>query len=120
MNEEQSTDKLPQLDQIYVPRAKIVEYLLNVLHPEGGSKAQFFLLQGFRRDQWERFAEALCEHARSCPVTAVKETSHGVKYLVEGELQTPSGKRPMVRGVWLVEDNDPPRLITAYPLGGGR
>ena len=46
--------KLPNLDQAFVPPAKIARYLLDVTHDEGGGKALFFLHFGFSMETWER------------------------------------------------------------------
>jgi hypothetical protein len=44
-------------------------------------------------------------------------TDFGVKYVVEGVISGPSGRRAVIRTVWVVETGpDRPRLITAYPL----
>jgi hypothetical protein len=44
------------------------------------------------------------------------ETVHGKKYIVDGAIETPSGKTPVVRTVWIVDEgSDVPRLVTAYP-----
>mgnify|MGYP006953970691 FL=1 len=41
---------------------------------------------------------------------------HGQKYIVDGELATPCGQRPVVRTVWVVDAGRViPRLVTAYP-----
>jgi hypothetical protein len=41
----------------------------------------------------------------------------GVTYLIEGLLETPSGRKPHVRTIWLIETGQvAPRFITAYPL----
>jgi hypothetical protein len=38
-------------------------------------------------------------------------------YLIEGPLETPSGRKPRVRIIWLIETGQvAPRFITAYPL----
>jgi len=46
-----------------VPTAKLTEYLLNPRHPEGGSKARFFLGLGFSPEAPEDLAEAVLRHA---------------------------------------------------------
>jgi hypothetical protein len=108
---------LPQADQVHVPKEKITLYLLNPGHRSGQSKARFFISQGFRLASWKELAQALREHARTHPVAKVIERPHGTNYVIEGELNTPSGKRPHVRSVWAVmEKNKPPRLVTAYPI----
>jgi len=111
--------QIPNPDQVWVERTKILEYLLNREHPDGQSKARFFEQYGFRRSEWRRLADALRNQARRSEVTAVRESSHGTRYVVDGPINTPTGDRPQVRTVWIVERNQSetgPRLVTAYPL----
>jgi hypothetical protein len=50
-------------------------------------------------------------------VTSQQETGFGPRYAVEGELNTPTGRRPRVRTVWQMDKGAiAPRLISAYPL----
>lgn len=111
------SNELPGGISLRVDRAKIVEYLLNREHPDGRSKAAFFEPFGFRVEEWEILAEALRSHGRTQRVVDVVESSYGTRYIVEGELATPDGRKPFIRTVWTVEaSNAPPRLITAYPV----
>jgi len=44
-------------------------------------------------------------------------SEYGVRYCVEGPIETPSGVRPNIRTVWIIEEGvSEPRLITAYPI----
>lgn len=62
-------------------------------------------------------AEALREHGRTHDVARTRETGFGPRYALEGELNTPSGRRPRVRTVWQLDEGAvAPRLISAYPL----
>jgi hypothetical protein len=109
--------KLPNPDQLLVEREKIVDYLLNPAHRYGASKARFFLEFGFRLDAWEQLAAALREHGQTHEVARETETGFGPRYAVEGELNTPSGRRSRVRTVWQMDKGAvAPRLISAYPL----
>lgn len=109
--------KLPNVEEAIVPRRKAEDYLLNLEHPDGGSKARFFVRFGFQRSAWGLLAEALRNHARVHPLADSTTDSDGTTYVVEGTLETPSGRKPRVRSVWLVETGDlAPRFITAYPL----
>jgi hypothetical protein len=109
--------KLPHADQAVVERGKIVEYLLSSAHRYGASKARFFSEFGFRLEQWGRLAEALREHSRMHEVVRERETGFGPRYVVEGELTTPCGRRPRLRTVWQFDKGAvAPRLISAYPL----
>jgi len=109
--------KLPHAEEVIVPQRKIEHYLLKPSHPIGGSKAGFFGRIGISREQWHLLAEAISRHAQSNPVRSAVSDADGTTYLVEGPLETPSGHRPRLRTVWLVETGKlAPRFITAYPL----
>lgn len=108
--------RLPNAHLAVVERAKIVEYLLNPAHPDNGGKAPFFIALGFRREHWERLAAALRQLALTAPVSQNVETIHGTKYIIDGALETPDGKTPVLRSVWIIDTGeDVPRLVTAYP-----
>ena len=95
---------------------KIVEYLLNARHPDGSGKARFFCKFGFRPESWEDLAGALKHLAMEGTVVQLIESVHGSKYIIEGRLRSPSGRRPRVRTVWILESGDEgARLVTAYP-----
>jgi hypothetical protein len=60
--------KVPQADRASVAESKIVGYLLSLTHPDGKSKAAYFLGVGFRVDRWQEFAAALRQHVSSYEV----------------------------------------------------
>lgn len=94
-----------------------MDYLLSPTHPEGQGKAVFFRHFGFSPESWEKLAAALRRHAVEHGVTRMESSPFGTRYIVEGIMETPSGRRPRIRAVWFVEENDDvPRLVTAYPL----
>jgi hypothetical protein len=108
--------KLPGADKIMVEREKIVEYLLNPLHPDNGGKARFFQDLGFERNDWQSLAAALIKACENHPVSKTMASPHGMKYVVDVRIETPGVKRPMVRTIWIVDLGlDRPRLVTAYP-----
>ena len=109
--------KLPNPDSLVVERDKITAYLLNPSHRYGAGKARFFSAFGFNAGQWEVLADACREHGRTHEVMLARETGFGPRYTVEGEMNTPSGRRPRVRTVWQMDHGAiAPRLISAYPL----
>jgi hypothetical protein len=113
--------RLPNASVAHVERSKILEYLLNEDHREGGSKAHFFRQFGFRRGRWKQFAEALRNHALEHEVRHRAESNYGTRYVIEGALQTPDGRTPLIRTVWIVDDEATvPRLVTAYPIESNR
>ena len=107
---------LPNAESAVVERDKIVDYLLNPGHPDNGGKAPFFLTAGFNPERWQELAEALRHAAARFPISKSMASPHGTKYILDGELQTPSGRSPRVRMVWIIDvGSENPRLITAYP-----
>jgi hypothetical protein len=109
--------KLPNAEMVVIEREKIVNYLLNTAHPYGVSKARFFAGFGFRVEKWELLADALRHHGLAHEVSLVRETGFGPRYQIEGQLNAPDGRLPLVRSVWQQDRGAvAPRLITAYPL----
>lgn len=98
-----------------VTKEKVVDYLLSVTHEVGSSKAAFFRRFGFAPDNWEEMAEALAIHAASNEVSITVSNEYGIRYIIYGELKTPDGRNPDITSVWFVEDDEIPRLVTAYP-----
>ena len=108
--------KLPKAELALVEREKITEYLLNPEHPDNGGKAEFFLALGFQRDDWEIMATALSRLAVTHAAAKSMESAHGKKYILDGVIETPLGKTPVVRTIWIVDSGETvPRLVTAYP-----
>jgi hypothetical protein len=109
--------KLPNLDKLVVEEAKIKAYLLSETNSDG--KYDFYIAFGFTPERWETLKTARIRHAITHDVKQTLETPHGIKYIIEGELQAPDGRTPQVRAVWIVDTGkDAPRLVTAYPLKG--
>jgi hypothetical protein len=107
---------MPNAERAVVEREKIVDYLLNPKHPDNGGKAAFFLGFGYNQHEWAALAAALCRLAVATEPAQSVETVHGIKYVLDGRLETPTGKAPMVRTIWIVDRGfDRPRLVTAYP-----
>jgi hypothetical protein len=111
---------LPHADLAEVTEDKVRRYLLNPDHPDGASKARFFALMGFTADEWLLLAEALRRLALKTEVAKRIETGHGTKYIVDGRLESPSGRTPNVRTVWIVDPGrEIARLVTAFPHDRG-
>jgi hypothetical protein len=101
----------------HIDERKITHYLLSFSHPSGRDKAVFFHSLGFHLTKWQDLRAALLRHARENKVSAKKESSFGVKYVIDGPLQTPDGRNPIVRAVWFIETGENQlRFVTAYPL----
>lgn len=107
---------LPNVRDAKVAESKVVDYLLSTTHLEGRYKANFFLRFGFSSEHWEEFADALKLLAASHEVTKTIATISGLRYQVEGTLESPDGRNPRIRTIWQIDTGGSiPRLITAYP-----
>ena len=103
--------------RLHVAQEKIIAYLLNTLHPEGGTKAYFFLQCGFRAEAWKTFARCLIQHGAQYPVAKEEDTPFGKKYVIEGLLKTSLHDDPLVRTVWFLSNGEENiKLVTAYPF----
>jgi hypothetical protein len=108
---------LPDREHARGDEAKVRDYLLSLAHPDGRSKAQFFMRFGFRPSEPRALAAALLELGKSNDVVSVVRSAYGVRYTVDGALRAPDGRTPKVRTVWLqTAETKGPRLITAHPL----
>lgn len=108
---------LPNRKHAQVDRRKICDYLLSATHPDGRSKAMYFMRFGFVAEDWQVLAEALRLVGVSNPVVSTVESPFGVRYTVDGLMKAPDGRSPRVRTVWIVSpDGTGPRLVTAFPV----
>ena len=108
---------LPDREHARVDEAKVRDYLLSLTHPDGRSKAEFFLRFGFTRADPKALAAALLQLGQTNEVLSVVRSPYGVRYTVDGRLRTPDGRNPLVRTVWIATtDTKGPRLITAHPV----
>lgn len=109
--------KLENKEYAYIPLAKLLDYLLSETHPVGKSKAKYLRSLGFNEANINLLKEGLLSIARSEDVNDVIPSSHGVKYVIDGTLQTPMGVIIKLRTIWAIDkDMDRPRFITAYPI----
>ena len=106
---------IPDADQAIVSPEKVRDYLLNLDHPDGGSKAVWFHSLGYTRDEWHLLADDLLAIAHDCDTFDTETTPFGVKYIVTGMVGRPNHRLGNVLTVWILEDDEPPRFVTAYP-----
>ena len=106
---------IPDAERAIATDEKVRDYLLNLEHPDGGSKAVWFHSLGYARGEWQLLADDLLVIARECDEFDTETTRFGVKYKATGLVGRPAHRPGSVLTVWVVEDDDPPRLVTAYP-----
>lgn len=107
--------RLPECGSLMVEEGKVVDYLLNLAHPQGGPKARYFRNRGFTGEAWQVMAEAHKQRGATQPVTASATNKHGAKFEVQCQIVTPDGTNPCILTAWIQEGDRPPRLVTAHP-----
>jgi len=109
--------KLPNAERAIIPSDKLSDYLLSKSHLIGRWKARFFLSIGFSEEKADELKDALMNVAKNGEIKSTIKTDFGVKFVVEGVIWGPGGRRAAIRTIWIAETGqDRPRLITAYPL----
>lgn len=107
---------LPNSKKAYVPKEKLLGYLLSETHPVGKSKARFFHKLGFNETNVDKLEQSLLSIAKINDVENVKEISYGVNYIIKGSIKLPSRKAATVKTVWFIESGKTsPRFVTAIP-----
>ena len=106
---------IPNARAAVVATEKVRDYLLNRDHPDGGSKAAWLHSLGYTRQEYWLLANDLLAIAHNSESYVAETTKFGLKYRVSGELARPGHRPGRVMTVWIVEDDGPPRLVTAYP-----
>jgi hypothetical protein len=108
---------LPEAESARVDLEKLTGYLLSKSHPIGRSKARFFRGLGFNESNSTLLQRGLMRIAKEGVVVQHVTSRHGVKYVLDGEMQTPLGSRVTLRTIWIIDAGQQhPRFVTAYPL----
>lgn len=109
--------KLPHKEKAYIPFLKIRDYLLSETHPIGKSKAKFFRSLGFNETNIDLLKQGLLTIAHREDVKEEVSSIHGVKYIMDGLIQTSTGETVKVRTIWIIDKGQiRPRFVTTYPV----
>lgn len=109
--------KLQNSQSAEVNLQKLLDYLLSDSHPIGKSKAKYLRSFGFSNANVELLKQGLITIAQTEDVKEVISSTHGVKYVIDGSLQTPVKVFIKLRTIWIIEKGEEvARFITAYPI----
>ena len=95
--------KLPNSDNAYVPKDKLLKYLLSETHPVGKSKAKFFRKLGFDETNVDKLEQILLSIARTNEVENIKEMPYGVNYAIHGVINLAGNETVSIKTVWFIE-----------------
>jgi hypothetical protein len=116
--------RIPNSDRAIIEPSKLTEYLLNIEHKRGGSKAKLLIQFGYSilqgrgsaNDNWDRLEADIRQFHLTQDVTVIKETDYGTRYEISTSLMTPINRPLVVKTVWQIDiGTDLPRLITLVP-----
>lgn len=109
--------KLSFRQNAYIPREKLTKYLLSETHPVGSSKARFFRSLGFDETNTDKLTESLLRISQENDVKEARNLLYGTNYVIDGKMETPSGRVAMITTVWFIKTGQTrPRFVTAYPV----
>jgi hypothetical protein len=108
--------KIPNGFQAVIRPEKLRDYLLNIEHKRGKSKAEVLLSFGYLPENWRTLESDLRQYHLKADVAAMRDTPYGKRYEIRAFLETPSSRSLMVRTVWQIDKGtDFPRFITLHP-----
>ena len=108
--------KVPNAQNAEIADPKLTSYLLDHAHPQNQGKAAFYEIVGFTLRNSDDLRSALLSHIVANEVVKVVNTDFCIRYVVEGSMSAPNGKKYPIRSVWFVDnDSELPKLVTAYP-----
>ena len=111
-----SAAQLPNATSAVAADAKFRDYLLDANHPMNGGKAAFFQMFGFSQMFWSVLQTAVLNHPHTNPVAGIRQTQWGDTFEVVCSCQSPDGRNPCIKSVWVIEPTSPdPKFVTAYP-----
>jgi hypothetical protein len=107
--------RIPEAENAVVVEAKVVEYLLNVDHPDGAPKARLLVRAGFDASRPDELTSALLQHVLSEDAREGRYSPFGRKYEIAGSLTGPGGS-VRITSVWIIRHGESfPRLVTVVP-----
>lgn len=108
--------QIPNFDEAIIEKSKIIDYLLNIHHKRGGSKAKMLLNYGYSPENWQQLESDIRKFHLNAEVSIIKETSYGIRYEIISEILTPIHKPLLMKSVWQIDKGtEIPRLITMIP-----
>ncbi|WP_109354760.1 DUF6883 domain-containing protein [Sphingorhabdus sp. EL138] len=99
-----------------VPEQKLTAYLLNLDHPKGGAKAQFFKDKlDISKEDWRYLADQFCQAGQHAELYRLDVTGYGVMHGALALITGRNGQCAVVETGWKLGEDGPAQFITAYP-----
>jgi hypothetical protein len=95
--------KVPSSDKAVVAQDKLCDYLLNVAHRRGASKARLLIAMGYRPDDWQRLETDIRAQHLAIEVDRVANSAYGTRYEIVAPLVGPEGRSVTFRSIWQID-----------------
>ena len=107
---------IPNAEKAVIAPEKLRDYLLNLGHRRGGTKARILQLCGYHADDWQILESDLRTQHLTLDSIDTKDSPYGRRYEIRAPIKTPSGRVMVFESVWQIDLGlDLPRFITMYP-----
>ncbi|MFZ2167282.1 MAG: DUF6883 domain-containing protein [Minisyncoccia bacterium] len=102
-------------ERVVLQREKLVDYALNLKHPDGGHKAVLFRdLLGITDEHWKYLNDQIIETLPSAKLHKTRITENGIQYHALVPIIGLNGRKAEVLTGWLVDQSGYARLTTLY------
>lgn len=107
---------IPNADKAIISPEKLRDYLLNLGHRRGSSKARILQSCGYRADDWHLLEVDLRRQHLPLEPAETKESPYGQRFEIRAPIKTPSGRMVIFESIWQIDLGLAiPRFITMYP-----
>ena len=108
--------RIPNADRAIIGPEKLRDYLLNVAHRRGATKAKLLLGLGYDAENYQRLEMDLRKQHLILDATLEQNSTYGARHSIVAPIRTPIGRMVTFCSVWQIDTGtDVPRLITMYP-----
>ena len=108
--------KLPNRELAVIAENKVRDYLLDIDHERGGSKAKLLVSMGYAAADWQRLVDDIRRFHHQADVAETTANEYGSQFVIVAPLTGPLGRTVVFRSVWQIDlGANYPRLITMYP-----
>ncbi|MDM8161339.1 hypothetical protein QUH73_16070 [Labilibaculum sp. K2S] len=111
-----STEIINEQEEFVCEENKVRNYLLNIGHPDGKSKAKFFIENlGIERNDWKYLSDQIEGGMKTALLYRIKNSKYGINHGAIMEIIGRNGRTAIIETGWMIKNNESAYLVTAYP-----
>lgn len=102
-------------ESVIIPKEKLVDYALNINHPNGAHKATLFReILGIRSEHWKYLNNQIIESLPKARLHKTRITEYGIQYHALLPVTGLNGNNAYILTAWFVDETGYARLTTLY------